>query len=140
MTGTAFYAAATFDSVINEAHTLVMRSTDSGLTWQVTQPHVGDTQIDAHPQTLDPYVYVDEASGRVFDVDTLAAASMDLSYSGGRPGAHLVHDARGRSRGDGPPDAVRGRPAGRESGGEAGPTELPEDRLLLRQLGPRLRL
>ena len=80
-TGAAFYAAATFDSVINEAHTLVMRSTDSGLTWQVTQPHVGDTQIDAHPQTLDPYVYVDEASGRVFDVDTLAAASMDLSYS-----------------------------------------------------------
>lgn len=78
-TATAFYAAGAFDSVIGEAHTLVLRSKDAGLTWQSVQPTAAG--VDLHPQTLDPYVYVDELTGRVFDVDTLAAGSMDLSFS-----------------------------------------------------------
>jgi hypothetical protein len=66
-TGTAFYAAATFDGINGSAHTTVIRSKDSGLTWQSVQPTIADT--DTHPETLDPYVYLEPDSGRVFDID-----------------------------------------------------------------------
>src|SRR5439155_14202543 len=38
--GTAFYAAATFDGTAGLPHTLVLRSKDSGLTWQATTPEL----------------------------------------------------------------------------------------------------
>ncbi|HEY3103561.1 MAG TPA: sialidase family protein, partial [Pyrinomonadaceae bacterium] len=43
-------------------------SKDGGLTWQVVQPTLAG-QVDTHPETLDPYTYVEEDSGRVFDID-----------------------------------------------------------------------
>ncbi|MGI8875127.1 MAG: hypothetical protein ACR2KP_12530, partial [Egibacteraceae bacterium] len=65
--GVAFYAAATFDSAIGQAKTEIRRSRDGGMTWDDATPRVaGQT---AHPQTLDPYVYVEEDSGRLFDLD-----------------------------------------------------------------------
>ena len=79
-TGTAFYAASTFDGPGGEvAHTLVLRSRDAGLTWQATTPEYAG--VDAHPATLDPYVYLDTDTSRLFDIDTLLAGSTDLSFS-----------------------------------------------------------
>ena len=79
-TGTAFYAASTFDGPGGEvAHTLVLRSRDAGLTWQATTPEYAG--VDAHPATLDPYVYLDTNTSRLFDIDTLLAGSTDLSIS-----------------------------------------------------------
>jgi hypothetical protein len=66
-TGTAFYAAATFDGINGSAHTTVIRSRDSGLTWGSVQPTIAGA--DTHPETLDPYVYLEPSSGRVFDID-----------------------------------------------------------------------
>ena len=79
-TGTAFYAAATFDGPGGElAHTLVLRSKDAGLTWQATTPELAG--VDLHPATLDPYVYLDTDTSRLFDIDTLLAGTTDLSFS-----------------------------------------------------------
>ena len=79
-TGTAFYAASTFDGPGGEvAHTLVLRSRDAGLTWQATTPEYAG--VDAHPASLDPYVYLDTDTSRLFDIDTLLAGSTDLSIS-----------------------------------------------------------
>jgi len=135
-TGTAFYAAATFDGPGGElAHTLVLRSKDAGLTWQATTPELAG--VDLHPATLDPYVYLDTDTSRLFDIDTLLAGTTDLSFSDNQ-GASWLTTYR-RHRGDRPPDADRSGTACREPDGAAA-HGLPEDRLLLRQLGCRLRL
>jgi hypothetical protein len=79
-TGTAFYAASTFDGPGGEtAHTLVLRSRDAGLTWQAATPEYAG--VDAHPASLDPYVYLDTDTSRLFDIDTLLVGTTDLSFS-----------------------------------------------------------
>ncbi len=83
--GTAFYAAGDFDALPDGspaqlARTEILRSRDGGATWQSVQPNLilGDTTEP--PTTLDPYVYVDEDTGRVFSIDLYAACSW-LLYS-----------------------------------------------------------
>jgi hypothetical protein len=76
--GNAFFAASTFDSVVGQAHTILLRSTDTNKTWKSVQPTASGT--DLHPQTLDPYVYVDPDYGRVFNVDLVGLAS-EISFS-----------------------------------------------------------
>ena len=79
--GVAFYAAGAFDAFGAEgaaAQTKIYRSSDNGTTWQDTTFGVGP--YTAPPTTLDPYVYVDEATGRVFSID-LAGAGSFLVYS-----------------------------------------------------------
>ncbi len=76
--GTAFYAAATFDALpgappTNLARTEMLRSRDGGLTWVTVQPPLLDTTEP--PTTLDPYVYVEEDSGRVFAIDLYVGCS-----------------------------------------------------------------
>ena len=75
--GAIFYAAAAFDGINGNAKTTVLRSTDGGLSWQNVSPSVENTE--AHPFTLDPYLYVDRV-GRVFTIDMLAAGSY-LSFT-----------------------------------------------------------
>jgi hypothetical protein len=80
--GTAFYAAATFDALpagspINLARTEILRSRDGGLTWMTVQPPLLDTTEP--PATLDPYVYVEEDSGRVFAIDLYVGCSYLLA-------------------------------------------------------------
>ena len=76
--GTAFFPAATFDGPGGLADTRMLRSTDGNRTWTdvTSEPVAGED----FPVTLDPYVYVDEDSGRVFDLD-LYVGSAYLSYS-----------------------------------------------------------
>jgi hypothetical protein len=65
--GNAFFAAGDFDGPAGLARTEVLRSTDDGLTWESVQPRIPGTQRTTPPTTLDPYVYVDEDTGRVFN-------------------------------------------------------------------------
>lgn len=88
--GTAFYAAGTFDALpegspVQPARTEVLRSGDGGLTWESVQPALpvgwqrnGETTLP--PFTLDPYVYVEEDTGRVFNPELYVGCSF-LNYS-----------------------------------------------------------
>lgn len=77
--GVAFYASGAFDGPGGAlARTEIKRSTDGGKAWEDVTPKVADHA--KHVATLDPYVYVEEDSGRVFDLD-LSAADKLLSYS-----------------------------------------------------------
>jgi hypothetical protein len=79
--GRAFYPAATFDGPGGLADTRLRRSTDDGRTWtDVTPPETQDL-----PVTLDPYVYVEENSGRVFNLDLyVGSAFLAFSDDGGK--------------------------------------------------------
>lgn len=70
--GTIFYAAA--DTRRND----VMRSKDGGKTWEAVSPKLGPYNV--HAVSLDPYVWVDEDTGRVFTIDLTVACSI-MSFS-----------------------------------------------------------
>ncbi len=74
--GTGFYAAGAFDALAGGlARTEVMRSVDGGRTWVSVQPElpIGDTTEP--PFTLDPMVYVEEDTGRVFNIELYVGCS-----------------------------------------------------------------
>ncbi len=81
--GRAFYAAATFDGPGGLADTRLLRSKDEGNSWQdVTAEPVPGQDF---PVTLDPYVYIEENSGRLFDLDLYVGSSfLSFSDDGGR--------------------------------------------------------
>jgi hypothetical protein len=56
----------------------ILRSTDEGKTWEKKSPNIGG--VDTHPVTLDPYVYVDDRTDRVFTIDLTVACSY-MSFS-----------------------------------------------------------
>ena len=58
--------------------TLIMKSSDGGASWEDTSPRVLGRHT--HPITLDPYVWVDEPTGRLFSIDLTVACSY-MSYS-----------------------------------------------------------
>lgn len=58
--------------------TLIMKSSDGGASWEDTSPRVLGRHT--HPLTLDPYVWVDEPTGRLFSIDLTVACSY-MSYS-----------------------------------------------------------
>ncbi|HEV3473935.1 MAG TPA: sialidase family protein [Actinomycetota bacterium] len=55
-----------------------LRSTDGGATWQVVTPTVGGQRL--HRESNDPYLHVDEDTGRVFMADYLPGCT-DLSFT-----------------------------------------------------------
>ncbi|MFN2388976.1 MAG: sialidase family protein [Actinomycetota bacterium] len=58
----------------------VIRSTDGGATWDAVTPAVGDQNRTR--LTMDPYLYVDPATARVFTANlTAAPVCSDLSFS-----------------------------------------------------------
>jgi hypothetical protein len=82
--GTAFYAAGAFDALPagsprQLARTELLRSRDGGLTWKSIQPPVAGQTTDP-PTTLDPFVWLDEDTGRVFNPE-LYAACTSMHYS-----------------------------------------------------------
>lgn len=56
----------------------ILRSKDMGRKWNDVSPKVGPQ--NRHPVTLDPYVYVDERTQRVYTIDLTVACSY-LSFS-----------------------------------------------------------
>jgi photosystem II stability/assembly factor-like uncharacterized protein len=80
--GAAFVAAGAFDALpdaapVGLARTEIYRSKDGGKTFQDITNNLGR---DSNQTSLDPYVYVEEDSGRVFNVD-LAGAGAFIPYS-----------------------------------------------------------
>ena len=72
--GDIFYTAAPGVTQVD-----VYRSTDGGESWNQASPSIGGA-AKAHPLTLDPYIYVDESTGRIFNIDLTVACSY-LSFS-----------------------------------------------------------
>ena len=70
--GYGFYIA------IQGAGTSVMRSTNNGKSWTDASPKLGS--VNGHPVTLDPYIYVDYDTSRVFTIDLTVACSY-VSFS-----------------------------------------------------------
>lgn len=81
--GNAFVAAATFDAVPGGgptgARTELLRSTDGGLGWESVQPELPGGVTTTPPTNLDPYVYVEEGSGRLFSIDLYVGCAFLLS-------------------------------------------------------------
>lgn len=62
----------------------VLRSDDEGRSWKVVSPQFSD-EVNSHLVSLDPYLYVDDATGRVFTIDlTVACSYLSFSDNGGR--------------------------------------------------------
>ena len=72
--GQVFYTAA---GTRNE----VVTSKDNGKTWKVVSPQLAGQNV--HAISLDPYIYVDEDTGRVFTIDLTVACSL-MSFSDDR--------------------------------------------------------
>lgn len=72
--GDIFFAAANLGS---DQGVDVLRS-ENGRRWEVASPRLGPA--DAHPITMDPYIYVDPETSRLFSVDLTVACSL-LSFS-----------------------------------------------------------
>src|SRR3712207_6695180 len=51
----------------------ILRSVDGGREWDVVSPKLGNR--NAHPVTLDPYIYMDKWTGRLFTIDLTVACS-----------------------------------------------------------------
>ena len=69
--GHVFYTAA---GTRNE----VLRSSNQGKTWKVVSPQLGGQNV--HAISLDPYIWVDEDTDRVFTIDLTVACSL-MSFS-----------------------------------------------------------
>jgi len=57
----------------------VLRSTDGGITWKVASPHIGT--VRTHQVSLDPYLYVDKVTGRVFSDDIVPPGCSFFSFT-----------------------------------------------------------
>lgn len=62
------------------AETDVLRSTDGGLTWKSVQQTVPTSDRSIPPANADPFVWVDRATDRIFNIDLYGACSW-LNYS-----------------------------------------------------------
>lgn len=56
----------------------VIRSKDGGRSWDAVSPKIASNKT--HPISIDPYIYVDDATGRIFTIDLTIACSF-LSFS-----------------------------------------------------------
>lgn len=72
--GNAFIAAGDFDGLSPaNPRTLVYGSTDGNRSWHNVTPLVAGQPVS--PATLDPYIYVDPVTGRIFNDDLLVGCS-----------------------------------------------------------------
>jgi hypothetical protein len=82
--GNAYVAAGTFDGPgIVVPQTYVMKSTDGGNTWEKTSPTLPNGNASP-PVTLDPYIYSDPETGRLFNPELYVGCTyMNISDDGG---------------------------------------------------------
>lgn len=81
--GVAIYPTIEFDlppGVGALATSAVLRTRDNGTSWKDVTPSVGGV-ASAAPTSLDPYVYADPVTGRLFNLDLNLANGAFLSYS-----------------------------------------------------------
>lgn len=82
--GRGFFAAGAFDGtpVGGAARTEIYRSIDGGLGWTEVTPKAGPQEMA--PATLDPFVYVDQRTDRVYSIDLYGGGSyLTFSDDGG---------------------------------------------------------
>lgn len=72
--GNAFYAAADFDNAVGQARTQIYASYDGNRTWQDVSPRVAGESFP--PATLDPYIYVDQETSRIYSDDLYVGCSL----------------------------------------------------------------
>jgi hypothetical protein len=73
--GNAFFAAADFDGLSPaNPRTLIYASYDGNRSWKDITPTIAGESFP--PATLDPYIYVDQETGRVFSDDLLVGCSL----------------------------------------------------------------
>lgn len=80
--GHVFYVGLTEDGTSNALYQWpVMRSTDEGKSWEEVSPFVGPER--RHTWGLDPFIYVDKDTDRVFtaDISLVAGCSAYVSFS-----------------------------------------------------------
>ncbi|MBK5306302.1 MAG: exo-alpha-sialidase [Frankiaceae bacterium] len=74
--GNAFMVAADFDTPGGQlASTTIMASYDGNKTWKDVTPRVGGS-VTIPPTTLDPYIYVDQTTGRIYSDDLIVGCSV----------------------------------------------------------------
>lgn len=81
--GVAIYPTIEFDfppGVGALATTAVLRTRDNGTSWKDVTPTIGGV-VSAAPASLDPYVYADPVTGRLFNIDLNLANGGFLSWS-----------------------------------------------------------
>lgn len=83
--GVAIYPSIEFDAlpdnpINNLPKTIVYRSADNGTTWTDATPTLFGA-LPAAPVSLDPYVYADPVTGRLFNIDLNLAVGGFLSWS-----------------------------------------------------------
>jgi len=71
--GDIFYTAFQSNTRIEVAH-----SGDQGKTWDLRSPEIGGRNV--HSISVDPYIYVDKDTNRIFNIDLTVACSY-MSYS-----------------------------------------------------------
>ena len=77
--GSVFFVGADIDTVGGRPNQVdIVRSDDDGGTWTNISPKIGPE--NAHPVTLDPYIWMDKDTGRLFTIDLTVACSL-LSFS-----------------------------------------------------------
>lgn len=70
-------------NVYQANHVEVAKSTNGGKTWKSVSPNLAGQNL--HPVSLDPYVYVDEGTNRVFNIDlTVACSILSFTDNGGK--------------------------------------------------------
>lgn len=62
-------------------HVEVAKSSDKGKTWTIVSPTAGPA--NRHPVSLDPYVWVDPATDRIYNIDLTVACSL-MSFTDDR--------------------------------------------------------
>ena len=75
--GTVFSIAKPVDRVVN--HNMVIRSDDGGVTWRPVQPELPHPLQHEPAASLDPYVYVDDTTDRVFNIELYGGCSYLLT-------------------------------------------------------------
>ena len=77
--GSVFFVGADIDTVGGRPNQVdIVRSDDRGGTWTNVSPKIGPE--NAHPVTLDPYIWMDKDTGRLFTIDLTVACSL-LSFT-----------------------------------------------------------
>ncbi|HYO61147.1 MAG TPA: sialidase family protein [Actinomycetota bacterium] len=77
--GSVFFVGADIDTVGGRPNQVdIVRSDDKGGTWTNVSPKLGPE--NAHPVTLDPYIWMDKDTGRLFTIDLTVACSL-LSFT-----------------------------------------------------------
>lgn len=81
--GVAIYPSIAFDVnavATSLPSTRVMRTSDEGRSWEDASPVIAGP-LKPNPASLDPYVYADPVTGRLFNIDLNLANGAFLSYS-----------------------------------------------------------